>query len=78
MPVEAYILIQTEAGELENVVNACKAVDGITKAEALNGPYDVIAFAQTAELDDLNRLVMRQVQQISGVTRTLTCPVMHF
>ena len=78
MPVEAYILIQTEVGELESVVDACKAVGGIVKAEALNGPYDVIAYAETAELDDLNRLVLRQVQQIPGVTRTLTCPVMHF
>lgn len=77
MTVEAYILIQTEVGELESVVTACREVAGIVKAEALNGPYDVIAYAETAELDDLNRMVMRQVQQIHGVTRTLTCPVMH-
>ena len=78
MTVEAYILIQTDAGALEDVVNACNGLHGIIKAEALNGPYDAIAYAQTPELDDLNRMVLRQIQQIPGVTRTLTCPVMHF
>ena len=78
MSVEAYILIQAEAGELENVVNACASNPSISQAQALSGPYDVIAHATTETLDDLNRLVLKQIQQIPGITRTLTCPVMHF
>lgn len=78
MSVEAYILIQAEAGELENVVNTCAASDSVREAHALSGPYDVIAHVVTDTLDDLNRLVLKHIQQIPGITRTLTCPVMHF
>lgn len=43
----------------------------------MNGPYDVIAVAQAANVDELGRLILDQVQTVDGITRTLTCPVVR-
>ena len=77
MSVEAYILIQTDVAKSEAVVTACKKVDDVQSAEVLSGPYDVIVRAEKGTLDELNRLVLSHIQSIDGVTRTLTCPIMH-
>jgi hypothetical protein len=28
-------------------------------------------------VDDLGKLVVAQIQSVSGITRTLTCPIVH-
>jgi DNA-binding Lrp family transcriptional regulator len=44
----------------------------------VTGPYDVIAMAETASMDDLGKLLVARIQAVDGVTRTLTCPVIKF
>ena len=46
-------------------------------SEDVTGPYDVIVRAEAASVDELGRFVVAQVQAVSGITRTLTCPVVH-
>jgi DNA-binding Lrp family transcriptional regulator len=46
-------------------------------AEDITGPYDVIARVQASSLDQLGRLVASRIQVVDGVTRTLTCMVLH-
>ena len=53
------------------------AIDGVVSAEDVTGPYDVIARAEAASVDDLGKMVVSKVQMIDGITRTLTCPVVH-
>jgi DNA-binding Lrp family transcriptional regulator len=75
--VHAYILIQTEVGKAATVANAVRAVGGVTEAEDVTGPYDVIVRAEADSVDDLGKLVVARIQAIEGITRTLTCPVVH-
>jgi DNA-binding Lrp family transcriptional regulator len=75
--VQAYILIQTEVGKAADVARAIAEIDGVTLAEDVTGPYDVIVRAEARNVDDLGRLVVAQVQGVEGITRTLTCPVVH-
>jgi DNA-binding Lrp family transcriptional regulator len=75
--VAAYILIQCEAGTVGQVVKGLKDIDGVPSAVAVTGPYDVIARAEDDSLDGLGVLVVSRIQVISGITRTLTCPVLH-
>ena len=77
MVVQAYILIQTDVGKAAEVANAIAQVKGVTLAEDVTGPYDVIVRAQAEDVDQLGQLVVAQVQGVSGITRTLTCPVVH-
>ncbi len=77
MVVQAYILIQTEVGKAADVAHAIADVKGVTLAEDVTGPYDVIVRAEAQNVDELGRLVVAKVQHIPGITRTLTCPVVH-
>ncbi len=75
--VSAYILIQTEVGKAAQVASEVGAIDGVVTAEDVTGPYDVIARAEANSVDELGKMVVSRVQMIDGITRTLTCPVVH-
>ena len=77
MAVQAYVLIQTEVGKAAKVAQAVSAIPGVTSAEDVTGPYDVIVQAEAATVDDLGKLVVAKIQAVEGITRTLTCPVVH-
>ena len=49
----------------------------VAEAEDVTGPYDVIARAESDTVDALGKMVVSRVQMIEGITRTLTCPVVH-
>ena len=78
MSVQAYTLIQTEVGKASSVAKAVSAIAGVTIAEGVTGPYDVIMRAESASMEDLGRTVLAKVQAVAGITRTLTCPVTTF
>jgi len=73
--VEAYILIQTEVGKAALVVEEIRTIDGVTSAEPVTGPYDVIVRATSPDVDMLGKLVVARIQSVAGITRTLTCPI---
>ncbi|MDT0259904.1 Lrp/AsnC family transcriptional regulator [Jatrophihabitans lederbergiae] len=75
--VNAYILIQTEVGRAASVAQEIAELPGVTMAEDVTGPYDVIVRAEAASVDELGRLVVAKIQGVTGITRTLTCPVVH-
>ena len=77
MGVQAYILIQTEVGKAGDVAHQIRELSGVTEADDVTGPYDVIARAEAATMDDLGKMVVSRVQMIEGITRTLTCPVVN-
>ncbi|WP_329455443.1 Lrp/AsnC family transcriptional regulator [Streptomyces sp. NBC_01497] len=75
--VQAYILIQTDVGRATAVAETVSALDGVIQAEDVTGPYDVIVRAQADTVDELGRMVVARIQRVDGITRTLTCPVVH-
>ncbi|MDX1658159.1 MAG: Lrp/AsnC ligand binding domain-containing protein [Nitriliruptorales bacterium] len=75
--VSAYILIQTEVGRAADVAEAAAAIEGVTAADDVTGPYDVIVQAEAANVDELGRMVVSKLQSVPGITRTLTCPVVR-
>ena len=75
--VSAYVLIESEVGKVAHVARAITKLDGVQLAEDLAGPYDVIANVQAPSLDELGRLVASQIQVLDGVSRTVTCVVLH-
>lgn len=75
--VQAYILIQTEVGRAASVAAAIQELPGVTSAEDVTGPYDVIARVEAPDVDELGALVIARIQDVEGITRTLTCTVVH-
>ena len=75
--VSAYILIQTDVGHAAEVTHALTAIPGVVSAEDVSGPYDVIVRAEARSVDVLGHDVVAKIQAVDGITRTLTCPVVH-
>ena len=75
--VAACILVQTEVGKAAQVAKDIVKIEGVPQAEDVTGPYDVIVRAEAQNIDELGQLVVARVQAVAGITRTLTCPVVH-
>jgi DNA-binding Lrp family transcriptional regulator len=75
--IAAYILIQIQPGTAASVAAAFRDLPGVSETASLAGPYDVIAWAQARDIDELAKLVTSRVQALDGVSRTITCPVVH-
>ena len=77
MTVHAYVLIQTDIGKAAHVAEELDGIEGVTLSEAVTGPYDVIVRVEAPSMNDLGRMVVRDIQQIEGINRTITCPIVR-
>jgi len=73
--VEAFVLIQTEVGRAEVIAKQLAGLAGVLSSEYVTGPYDVVVRVGADTLAELQSTVVPSVQQVSGITRTLTCPI---
>jgi len=74
--INAYVFVQVRVGRSAEVASEIARIESVISSEVVTGPYDVIARAGAADMDDLGKLVVARIQAVDGVTRTLTCPVM--
>ena len=72
--LQAFVLIQTEAGASTKARSEIASVPGVRLAQSVTGPYDLIVRAEGADMDELGR-VLSDIQLAPGLTRTLTCIV---
>ena len=77
MSVSAFVLIQTEVGKAAAVAEQIRSLAGVASADDVTGPYDVIVRVEADTVDELGKLVVANVQAVDGITRTLTCPIVH-
>jgi DNA-binding Lrp family transcriptional regulator len=77
MSVSAYVLIQTEVGKAATVTAAVAAIEGVSAADAVIGPYDAIIRVEGPNMDEVAKTVVSRIQMVDGITRTLTCEVVH-
>ena len=75
--VSAYILIQTEVGKAAQVTDQVRQIEGVTVVDPVTGPYDVVARAEAVDLDVLAKGTVMPMQELEGITRTLTCPILQ-
>ena len=69
------MLIQTEVGRAEVVAKQLAALPGVSSSEYVTGPYDVVVRVGADTLPTCESNVVPSVQQVTGITRTLTCPI---
>ena len=75
--MDGYVLIQAEVGRAARVGREVAGVRGVTSADVVIGPYDVIVRVKARSIDELGRIVVVRIQAVDGITRTITCPVVH-
>ena len=73
MQARAYVLIEAEAGQVGSVIASLRELPGISAADPVTGPYDIIVTIETPDPRDIGRLVMNEIHGISGIKRTVTC-----
>ena len=69
------MIIQADRRRAGNVIEEALAIPGVVACYPLGGPYDAIAEVEATGLDDLATIAASRIEQIDGVTRTLSCPV---
>lgn len=73
MHARAYVLIEAEAGQVSSVIALLRELPGISAADPVTGPYDIIVTIETPDPRDIGRLVMNEIHGVSGIKRTVTC-----
>ncbi len=72
MSVEAYVFVECEHGKSSNIAERIGRIGGVKSAKTVTGPYDVIVLVEASSFKVLADVVMKKIQSIEGVKRTLT------
>ena len=73
MAVSAYIFINTKSGSALNAVTDIRKIKNVKQAHLVTGLHDVIVYAGASDVNALGQMVVRQIQKVPGVERTITC-----
>lgn len=73
MSVKVFVLIGVETGMSLKVVAALKEIEGVTTADQVTGPYDVIAVVDRDKVEEIGSIIAEKIQFIPGVSRTVSC-----
>ena len=69
--LEAFIFVNCEPGMLWEIAEAALKIDGVKMAYAVTGQFDVVAYAEFANMDML-REIIDKFQVLKGAQRTQT------
>ncbi len=75
--VQAYVLIQAEVGKALDVALAIRDIAGVVRVDAVTGPYEAVVLTEAPTMDDLAKIVVSKIQLVPGITRTVTCTIVH-
>ena len=73
--MDSYLLLECSSGNVWNVADAIVKIDGIKMAHVVTGNFDVIAFAEFSNIDELTSIIQK-VQIVDGVKKTQTAVAM--
>jgi DNA-binding Lrp family transcriptional regulator len=67
MPVSAYVFIECKPGAAREAAKEVSKIEGVQRANATTGPYDVVALVEAENIHILGDLIMTKIQGLSGV-----------
>ena len=71
MPV-AWVLLNTEIGAENQVLNALKKIEGVEEAHTLWGVYDIIANIKADNMEKLKFIITKRIEKIGKINSKLT------
>ena len=69
--VKAYILVNSEPMRVWEIAEEVRKIEGVKMAHAVTGQFDVVAYAEFANIDVL-RGIIDKLGSLNGVRRTQT------
>ncbi len=70
--MKAFILIETTEGKAKEVATALKQLHEVRSANAVTGPYDVIAILEAENITNIVTAKIK-IKAIPGISRTVVC-----
>lgn len=74
--IEAFVLVQVDVTVGRKVGDEIARIPGVKLSQVVTGPYDVVVRIEADTMELIGKLI-DEIQKITGVTRTLTCPVIR-
>jgi len=68
----AFVLIDVEAGKVQEIINSLKKIPGVTEAYGVTGPHDIVVKIQLQGFEEVAATVSQKIHKLSGVKNTLT------
>ncbi len=72
MAIQTFLLIETNRGEVKEVVYALRQLEGVISADPVSGPYDVIAVLEGDNLTAIGDL-RNKIRQINHISKLVSC-----
>lgn len=73
--IGAYILMKIAPGKSRNITEEVAKVEGVKTAHPVTGIYDIIAYIEASDINNLTGTVRTKIQTLDGVLRTHTAIV---
>jgi DNA-binding Lrp family transcriptional regulator len=70
--ISAVILVNTNVGEQNRLLETIRKVDGVEEAHALWGVYDLMVKIKAISIDRLKEIIKSGLRQLAGVSNILT------
>jgi len=75
LSVQAYILVQVQTGRAQAIKKELAQLPQFLRVDRVMGPFDIIALVEVENNREIGELILKEIQSLNGVKRTLTCPV---
>ena len=72
--IGAYILMKIAPGKSRNITEVAR-IEGVKTAHPVTGIYDIIAYIEASDINNLTGTVRTKIQTLDGVLRTHTAIV---
>ena len=73
--IGAYVLIKIAPGKSRLITEKISRIEGVKTAHPVTGMFDIIAFVEASDVNDLTGTIRSKIQTIEGVLRTHTAIV---
>ena len=70
MMVKAYVLVVTDPGTTQGVIDILRAIPGVVETHEVMGPYDVVVEVEVENLTDMPPVLGEKIRKIPGIQST--------
>ncbi|NVM53868.1 MAG: Lrp/AsnC ligand binding domain-containing protein [Candidatus Helarchaeota archaeon] len=68
----AFVTIKVQVGQVREILSKIRTIENVIEAYSITGPYDIILKIEGDNLENLAKMVVTEIHEISGVQDTVT------
>jgi DNA-binding Lrp family transcriptional regulator len=75
--ISAVVLLNTDSGTQDKILESLKLVEGVEEAHALYGVYDILVKINGNSIEKLKEITKLRIKPIAGVNSSLTLMIVQ-